>query len=481
MFHSRPSKLVRRLVPGALMVLATAAFGPLSQASTPALATATDWPGYLAGPEHSSTSPSTAITVSNAAALRRGWSFHAAKATTTGQPAPLFTASPTVYGGRVYIGSNTGVFYAVDATTGKTVWSKNLGFVRKLTCGARGITSTASVAVSPATGKATVYVGGGNGYMYALDAVTGQQRWKTVVGGVHSTTVNDYYNWSSPAVANGHVYYGITSQCDNPFVRGGLVEFDQSTGATQGVYYAVGPTDLGAGVWTSPAVAADGKVYATTASAKAGTFPGDSYSMVQVSGTDMSRLAGWQVPASQQVGDSDWGGSPTIFQSDLGTGTPSELVGGCNKNGLYYAFRTDSLAAGPVWQYQVGLGTKQGQLACLGAAIWDGSRLFVPGNSTMINGTAYSGSMRQLDPESGRTVWETGLSAIVLGSPSINANGVIAAATYGLTGANGVYLIDAATGVILKFYETGKEFSQPVYAGNNLFVATGNTLTLLHP
>jgi len=35
---------------------------------------------------------------------------------------------------------------------------------------------------------------------------------------------------------------------------------------------------------------------------------------------------------------------------------------------------------------------------------------------------------------------------IVLGSPALDAGGVIAAPTYGSSGANGVYLLNASTG-----------------------------------
>ncbi len=173
------------------------------------------------------------VTTSNVSTLARTWQFRAAAPTQTGQPAPAFDASPTVYGGKVFIGSKTGVFYALNETTGVVVWSKFLGFVPKLTCNARGITATAAVAVDPTSGKPTVYVAGGDGYLYALDAASGAQVWRNVIG-VHSPNLNDYYDWSSPTIANGSVYIGVSSQCDNPFVRGAVKRYSLSTGTLQG-------------------------------------------------------------------------------------------------------------------------------------------------------------------------------------------------------------------------------------------------------
>jgi hypothetical protein len=82
--------------------------------------------------------------------------------------------------------------------------------------------------------------------------------------------------------------------------------------------------------------------------------------------------------------------------------------------------------------------------------------------------------MRQLDPATGQIIWEVGLPSNVLGTPSVNAAGVIAASTFDLaSGAtNGTYLIDAATGTILNTLVHGPAFPQPVFVGSYLVVAT---------
>jgi outer membrane protein assembly factor BamB len=432
-----------------------------------------NWPGYLYAPSHSSASPATAITPSTVSQLRRKWSWHSPGATMSGQPAARFTSSPTVYNGMVYIGSNTGVFYALTETTGQVVWSRPLGYTPKLTCGGvLGISSTASVAIDPATGLPAVYVAGGDGYLYALDAASGALVWNAVVA-LPSPTQNDYYNWSSPTIINGLVYMGISSQCDTPLVPGsGLNAYDLSTGALTATYRAMSPGVEGGSVWSSAAVNGLGQVFVTTGNDVAGsTTPGDSSSIVALSGGTLTRESGWRIPNKNQVPDDDWGSSPTVFQATI-NGTPTEMVGACNKNGMLYAMNAASLHSGPVWSFRVGVGTATGAQSCLGASIWDGTALYQPGNSTTIHGTSYAGSIRELNPATGQPVWQTGLPGIVLGSPAKDAAGVIAAATYGPTSTTGTYLINAASGSVLRFISVGKQFSQPVFADNYLLLAT---------
>jgi outer membrane protein assembly factor BamB len=424
-----------------------------------------NWPGYLFGPEHSSYSPATAITPANAATLTRRWHWRCPAHTVTTQPNSGFVASPTVYDGTIYIGCNTGIFYAVTETTGRVAWSRMLGYVTKKTCTQRGIASTATVAVDPTTGNPTVYVAGGDGYLYALDAGSGAVIWQSVID-IPSTTVNDYFDWSSPAVANGLVYIGVSSQCDRPLVPGsGLNAYDLGSGGLVQTYRTMPVGEIGGSIWSSPAVDTSGTAFVTTGNAAPGALqPGDSSSIVSLNATTLSRTGGWSIPPSQQVKDNDWAASPTVFEATI-NGTPTEMVTACNKNGYLYAFAASLISLGPVWSFQVGQSTPSGELSCLGAAIWNGTDLFEPGNATTINGIPYNGSVSELDPATGLPIWQTGLPGIVLGSPSMDAAGVIAAATYeGGSTQNGTFLLSAADGSVLKVIKSGTEFSQPVFA-----------------
>ncbi|MFP4381259.1 MAG: PQQ-binding-like beta-propeller repeat protein [Candidatus Sumerlaeia bacterium] len=98
-------------------------------------------------------------------------------------------SSPVVVDGIVYIGSNDGNFYALDAETGHEKWRLETG---------RPIEGSATV---DRDGK--VYIGGQNGWLYALDAKTGNEHWKYAFnknnpGGSPANT--------SPAVAHGVVF-----------------------------------------------------------------------------------------------------------------------------------------------------------------------------------------------------------------------------------------------------------------------------------
>src|SRR6266567_8216389 len=99
-----------------------------------------DWPQYLHGPQHSSVSNATAFTTSNAGSVTQVW--HWQPPVISGRPAPALDASPTVVAGVVYIGAESGGFYALNETTGAVRWSRQLDTEPAVTCGALGITAT---------------------------------------------------------------------------------------------------------------------------------------------------------------------------------------------------------------------------------------------------------------------------------------------------------------------------------------------------
>lgn len=459
-------KLPRSSLQLVVACLAVSAIAPV------AAAMASDRTGYLGGPAHTSASPETAITPANAASLTRAWLWKP-PAATAGQPAAALNASPTVAGGRVFIGSNTGVFYALSEGTGKRLWSRNLGHTASLTCSARGITSTATVAPDPSRGgRDTVYVSGATGRLFALDASTGAIVWKRRVTPV-STTENTYYAWSSPTLAAGHIYLGLASHCDTPLVRGGVVEIDQSSGQRLHRYWSIGAGKVGASVWTSVAATSDGtSVFATTGNGDevAGHDQGDSYAIVRLDGGSMARQDIWTVPSSELPVDSDFGGSPTLFSAQV-AGVPTSLVAACNKNGVLYAWNTGALSAGPLWRRRIDSTTGPN---CLAAPISAGGALYQAGGATTIAGTAVKGSVRQLDPATGAIVWQTGIDAQALGSASVDGAGVIAVPGFDGSGGavNGVYLLDSATGSVLGRIGSDKTFAQPVFANGRLLIAS---------
>jgi polyvinyl alcohol dehydrogenase (cytochrome) len=460
------SLIAANLVPTTAVATGVAAGG---SSSTLSGVTASDWPSYLDGSLHTSINTSaTSITTANIADLNPVWST----LTTVN-----FYSSPVAVGGIVYVGGQNGDFYAFDEATQTVVWSQFLGRVLGTSCGPgnRGFTSTASVATDPSTGDLTVYVNAPDGHMYALDAATGAVDWESVVG-IPSTTVNDYYAWGSPLVVNGKVYVGISSECDQPLVPAGLLAFDQSTGAQVGFWNSLPSLpagSIGGSIWSTPAALRNGSIIATTGNDQGSAQGLWADSLVQL--TPLLKLhSGWQIPPAQQIPDGDFGGSPTVFTAKV-NGVATTLVGACDKDGSYYALRASDPGAGPVWSYAVTApwsGDASGE--CDAAAIWNGKMLIEGGGApTTINGVSYPGSVQALNPSTGDPIWQTGIPGQVIGSPSEDGAGVVAAPVYtSATGNNGVYLLNGKTGAIIGFISTpaGLVFGQPVFDGSELLV-----------
>jgi len=118
------------------------------------------------------------------------------------------TSSPAVADGKVYFGSYDGYVYALDSRSGALRWKfQTAGEHRFAAKHLHGATPDAEVMPdpfdfflsSPAVMRGTVYVGGGDGYVYALDAASGELRWRFLTGNVVH---------ASPAVAHDTVYVG---------------------------------------------------------------------------------------------------------------------------------------------------------------------------------------------------------------------------------------------------------------------------------
>jgi eukaryotic-like serine/threonine-protein kinase len=135
--------------------------------------------------------------ISNSAKVK--WTFHTAGA---------IWSSPAIADGMVYVGSNDGNLYAVDAATGAQKWL---------------FKTAARIPSSPAVWNGAVFFASYDDTFYAVDAKTGALKWKFANGGerrfagkhLHgalpkSETMPDPYDFylSSPAIAGGMVYFG---------------------------------------------------------------------------------------------------------------------------------------------------------------------------------------------------------------------------------------------------------------------------------
>jgi polyvinyl alcohol dehydrogenase (cytochrome) len=454
------------MVTSMVMVTATGA-----TAGTPRLtATQVDFPAYMHDGAHSAfSSDATAITPTGTLSL--AYTFQENRIAK--QPRPAFFSTPLVLQHVIYEGSNSGEFYAINLSTGAVIWKEFLGFEAKVLCRAQGFYAAAASGIDPTSGALTIYAPSGDGNVYALRASDGLILWKSPVN-VPSPGTNDHFNFSSPEVANGKVYIGISSECDNAHspisIRGGLASLDQATGNRVATYLTVPPGDIGGSIWSSPAIAADGSVIVTTGDAPGNSTVGDTQSVVRLDPDTLTRIDGYQLVTT--TADSDFGGSPTIFTATIG-GVPTPMVGACNKNGFYYAWKVNALAAGPVWKVKIA-GHADSTGNCLAGAIWDGSNLYEAGPRTTINGQSYRGSIRKLNPATGAALWTTGLPAAIMTSPTLDGAGAIAAASFDTTGtSNSAFLINAATGSF-RVVADGNMIAapSPVFGDQSLVIAT---------
>jgi outer membrane protein assembly factor BamB len=428
-------------------------------------AVSTDWPAYLDGPLHTSyASSQTTITPRSTGKLVQAWHYGSGV---------NFLSSATIADGAVFIGSDAGWFYKLSESTGAVLARRFIGYQPAKTCGALGTVSTATVATDPASHRATVYVAGADGYLYALDAAHLAVRWKSVID-LPSATVSDYFDWSSPTVANGRIYVGVSSECDKPLVRGGLIAYSQATGAKLAEFYTVPAGDVGGSIWSSAAVAANGDVFAST-----GNGPPDdqllgySESIVKLDPRTLRVLGRFQVPAAQIGLDSDFGGSPLVFGA---------YVGSCDKDGIFYLVSQASMRLR--WDRRIGDASYKGTTGqCIATPAYDGSYLYFGGNQTVVKGVTYLGSVQARKPGSGQLVWQTPLADGVTGSPSIDRGGVLAVPAYyppAKTTPNALYLINPKSGRILRVLAHGTEFAQAVFAGGWLFSADNDGVYAWH-
>ena len=119
----------------------------------------------------------------------------------------LLRSQPAVYRGRIFVGSQDGTVYALDAGTGCTHWSTVVNAeVRS------GIT------VAEVAGKPAVFFGDSSGYYYALDGETGKQLWELRPDD-HPATKGT----ATPVYYQGRLYIGVSSLEEGLAVSPGYV------------------------------------------------------------------------------------------------------------------------------------------------------------------------------------------------------------------------------------------------------------------
>lgn len=171
---------------------------------------------------------------------------------------------PAVVGGRVFVGSDTGFVYSLDAETGCIYWSHRAS---------AGVRTAPSVGPGRSAGTYLVYFGDIRANVYAVNAETGALVWKERLDTHPIARVT-----GAPKLVDGRLYVPLSSLeesgAGNPLYpcctfRGGIAAYDALSGKRLWKSFTVAPephktkvtsrgTQLwapaGAGVWSSPTV-----------------------------------------------------------------------------------------------------------------------------------------------------------------------------------------------------------------------------------
>ena len=182
-------------------LLGSAAAGEASKmpnrcASNPPLRARHDdgWNGWGNGLENARFQPASAagLTADSVPHLQLKWAF--------GYPGGTSAyGQPTVVAGRVFVGTDTGYVYSLDAATGCVYWSYRTQ---------AGVRNAMTLGPIKTHGKSryAVFLGDLKANAYALDARSGQEIWKTQVEENFATRVT-----AAPALYEGRLYVPISA------------------------------------------------------------------------------------------------------------------------------------------------------------------------------------------------------------------------------------------------------------------------------
>jgi polyvinyl alcohol dehydrogenase (cytochrome) len=282
-------------------------------------------------------------------------------------------AQPTILDGNLFIGSAGGAIHDLDAASGCTKWVYQ----------ASGPVRSSILAVRDGN-RYVLLFGDQSGVFYALDAFTGKQLWKKHVDS------HDAARLTGAAVAyEGTVFVPVASWEENRAsdlnyecctMRGSVVALRIRDGAQVWKTWMVDPPKVlgkndagrlrygpsGAGVWSAPTLDIKrGVLYVTT---------GDNYSQPNTKLSDAVvalRIRNGQVVWSRQFTENDiFSGECLATQScgpdfDFGasamlveSGGRSLLIAG-QKSGMVYALDADKLGE-VAWQLRIGQGSTNG-------------------------------------------------------------------------------------------------------------------------
>jgi uncharacterized protein (TIGR03437 family) len=369
----------------------------------------------------------------NIATLQPAWTFSA--------PSMLGSAG-TLSSGVFYVGDWDGYFHALNAQNGAEIWNTFLGKApdpaNPLCEPGIGITSQSTVLGN------TVYVGGGDSAVYALDVATGAKIWRAPL----ADPASGAYLWGSVVPYQNQLY--------------GLALINPQNPQQPLVKYLVPTDELGAGIWATPAIdPATNTLFATTGNGDTVDFTSANLSetMVSLDARTLEIKSYYRLPEDEAPEDFDWGSSPVLFTAPNGVA----MTAASAKDGFLYALRRDNLSL--VWKIQLAVGCDNPQGGCgsLSTPAFDGTILFAAAGVRDPEGFSL-GSIYAIHPADGSILWQRDTDGVVI-APVSTANGMVFLST-----TQGLEIYDGATGQFL--WCDGKRgllYSQAVVTNGTVF------------
>jgi len=428
------------------------------------------------------------IGTSNVANLGLSWSV-SVDGPVTAQP--LFVSGYTINGqthDALIVGTGANSIYALDASTGVTLWRRNFGTPISNCAIPGGFGVSGAPLIDRALGH--IYTVSDDGNFRTLNIVDGTDAFPAfkLIANPNTNKV-----WGGLNQLGTDVYVATASDgCDSTPWRGQIYRVDVSATPRLGSTFIVVPSiaapNGGGGIWGYGGVSIDataGRVYA--ASADDSNMPTEGYTpyadRMLALDTNLNLLGSYlpseptQFPCAGAPCDLDFGATPAVFQPNS---CPTMVAAG-NKNGNLFLFKGDDLAASTQPFQILTLNQPNDSLGNGGVggvpAFWRaGNMLFVSDAGPGANGAL--GGIVGLNISASCTLqvaWSKSLGGS--GSPNSTptiANGVLFVGE-GLTGK--VHAYDAANGTELwnsgtTSYGGVATFAAPIVAQGNLYVGS---------
>ncbi len=389
----------------------------------------------------------------------------------------------------LYVGTQMGLFSALNADNGAVIWQKTLGTTTYI-CSKYpfGIAGTATF--DRTTNR--VYVADGQDQLHALDMATGAEAsgWPVTV----ATTPDHNFIYSALTFnpANGLIYAETSSTCDISPWYGRIDAFNAASGALTASFFPTQPQS-GGGIWGYGGASIDSasNVYIAIGNADMTTGNPQNYGYAEdvAELTPSLSLVAANYPNLPASPDADFGATPILYQ---GAGCPAQLAA-MNKSGVLVVYNRVSITGGPVQTIQMSpSGSDAGNFIGLPAFSPASNMLYVGVPSDSPSGTYLHGlAALQIDSTTCtlRLAWQQtfGPNASTLSydsprSPPSVANGVVYA---GDGTGRVVWAFNAQSGALLWNSGSaiaGQTFTQPVVDGGHLYISSyGGTIYAFGP